>query len=164
MTYNAKTKTLVVVHGDGDQQGVSYVNPRTLNIKRRVNVGTRIHAVAYNRKRNRYVVGRLGSSAIQIRSANWKILKTIPLLEKNNYARQGIDCDDSYIYVLQSYLAARKNRILVYDWKGNFITQLFITGSLEGESLFHVGKKFTVAYNDSAYSGGTIYQTTIRIH
>lgn len=162
MAYNSKTKTLVVAHGDGDAKGVSYVNPGTLKIKKRVNVGEKIHAVAYNRKRNRYVVGLLDSYAIQIRDANWKKIKTIPILEKKNYTRQGIDCDDSYIYILQSYLAARKNRIMIYDWKGNFVTQVFTTGSLEGESLFHVGKQFTVAYNDSAYSGGAIYQTTMR--
>ncbi|HCT93143.1 MAG TPA: hypothetical protein DF613_17415 [Lachnospiraceae bacterium] len=162
VTYNAKTKTLVVVHGDGDTQKVSYVSPGTLKIKKQVNVGEAIHAVAYNRKRNRYVVGLSKSYAIQIRDANWKTLKTIPILEKKNYTRQGIDCDDSYIYILQSYLSARKNRIMVYDWKGNFVTQVFTIGSLEGESLFHVGKQFTVAYNDSAYSGGTVYQTTMR--
>lgn len=162
MTYNAKTKTLVVVHGDGDYQAVSYVNPNTLKIKQRVNVGQRIHAVAYNRKRNQYVVGSRDSYEIQIRNANWRILATFPILEKKNYTRQGIDCDDSYIYILQSYLPARKNRILVYNWNGTFITQIFTTGSLEGESLFHVGKQFTIAYNDSAYSGGAIYQTTMR--
>ena len=162
MTYNARTKTLVVAHGDGDSKRVSYVNPNTLSIKKRVKVGESVYAVAHNKKKNQYVVGLSDSCAMQIRNASWKTVKTIPILEKKGYTRQGIDCDDSYIYVLQSYLAARRNRILIYSWKGTFITQVFTTGALEGESLFHVGKQFTAAYNNGAYSGGSIYQTTVR--
>ncbi|MCD8077905.1 MAG: Ig-like domain-containing protein [Lachnospiraceae bacterium] len=160
MTY--KSGMLLIANGDGNAQTITYVSASTLKIKKTRTLSEKIYALAYNAKRKQYVVAVSGTSNLIIKDSSWKTVRTFTHLQKSGYTRQGIDCDDSYIYVLQSYLAKSKTRILVYDWKGNYVTQIQISGKLEAESLFHVGNQFIISYNDASYSGGTIRTTAMK--
>ena len=47
---------------------------------------------------------------------------------------------------------------MVYDWEGNFITQIRVRAYQEIESLFHIGDDWYIAFNAN---GSYIYKATL---
>ena len=41
-------------------------------------------------------------------------------------------------------------------------TEILLRGNREGESLFHIGKKFVIAYNDAGFNGGNVLETSLK--
>ena len=166
MTYNSKKKRLVVVHGEinghGDPKGISYINPKNLKVTKSLTLDTKVYGIGYDEKNNWYACGVAGSNRIVVKDEKFNTVSEFTVVDKRNYTRQGIDCDKSYIYILQSYLNAGRNRVLVYSWKGQYITEIQLKGSREGESLFHIGNKFIFSYNDGSYSGGGMLETAMK--
>lgn len=160
MTYDTKRKKLVVVHGSGDAKGLSLIDTKTLKIEQTVHIDTGIHGVAYSASYDRYVTA--SGDSIQIRDSNWNRESSFATARLAGYTRQGIDCEDSCIYVLQSNLTKKRTRILIYGWDGAWIHTSYLKGALEGESLFHVGHRFVLSYNTGSYLGGRIYETALR--
>ncbi len=157
-----KGNYLLVANGDGNKQTITYVGKKTLKIKKTVTLDEEVYGLTYNKKKNYFVVGVSNSNEILVKNSSWKTVRSFTALETRGYTRQGLDCDNSYIYVLQSYLSKGKTRILVYTWKGTYVTQISLSGNLEAESLFHVGNRYIVSYNDSSYGGGCIYTTAVK--
>ena len=57
------------------------------------------------------------------------------------YTRQGCDCDNNYVYFVQS---GGGNVVVVYDYEGNHIDTVPIGDSDEVENMFHVGNTYYV--------------------
>ena len=162
MTYNKKTKRLMVLHGAGDAAGVTLLNPNTLRTAGTLQLDQRVYGIAYNAERDAYAAGISGKEHVVIKNAQYETVREFDIKAPGGYTHQGMDCDSSYIYFLQSRLSASKNRILVYTWDGAYVTQITMSGRREGECLFHTGKKWVIAFNDAYYSGGGMLETALR--
>ena len=162
ITYNADKKMLVVAHSGSNPNQVSYLSPQTLKVKKTITLDNSIGNIAYCSAKKCYVTESRGSHEIQIRNKNFKIKKSFTFLSKRTYTRQGIDCDKNYIYIPQSTVGGYDNRILIYDWDGNYITTINYKSYYEIESICHIGNRFYVGYNNDCYSGGCLDQTAIK--
>ena len=162
MAYDSRRGRLMVVHGDGDQTGISFVDPKTLEIEDSVHLDSRVYGLAYDSIRDRYITAVTGKDKVEVRDSDWNILYTFKHVGKNGYTRQSLDCDKGNIYLLQSYMNKGMTRVLVYNRQGNYRLTIYISGYREAESLFHVGDRYVVTYNSTSYGGGTIYETALR--
>lgn len=69
---------------------------------------------------------------------------------KTGYTRQGCDCDDNYIYFVQS---GGNNIIVVYDYSGNHVATVPMASTDEIENIFHIGNTY---YTTMFYYGNRI--------
>lgn len=147
VAYNSKTGMLVVSHNTPNYKSLSFVNPETLELVKTIEDNElAMYGIDYNAKLDKYVVGISGGY-------NFAILDSDLHLEqiftgKNTFAtKQGITCDDSYIYFLQY----KDNLIVIYDWDGNFVRKISVRGvPSEPEGIFIINGTFYI----SAYYGG----------
>ncbi len=162
LTYNSKKKKLVAVHCEGDFTGISMISPKTLKVTGTIQLDEEVNSIAYNSAKDAYVLGVAGTDRFIIKDASFHTVREFQALEKGRYTRQGMDAEKSYIYILQSRMDDGINRVMVYTWKGQFVTEILLHGNREGESLFHIGKKFVIAYNDSGFNGGNVMETSLK--
>ncbi len=158
MAYNPDKKWLVVVKNKPYYNRVALLNASNLEVIKDVQLKEEIYCIAYNAKRRQYVVGLSGSYNFALLDEDFKVVKKFKG-ENTGYTRQGCDCDDDYIYFVQS---GGNNLLVAYDYNGNLAAKIPLTDSKEVENIFHVGKDFYVSlyyYGSSVYrlgfSGGT---------
>ncbi len=162
MAYDSKRGRLMVVHGDGDQTGISFLDPKTLEIEGSVHLDSRVYGLAYDPIRDRFITAVTGKDKVEVRDSDWNTLYTFNHVGKNGFTRQSLDCDKGNIYLLQSYMNKGTSRVLVYSRQGYYRYTIYIGGYREAESLFHVGDRYIVTYNSTSYNGGQIYETALR--
>lgn len=160
MAYDSKRRLLVVAHGTGDPTGLSLISTSTLKIVNNFHIDSSIYGVAYSSEHDLFVTA--SGDNIQIRDRNWNIVQTFRIADRSGYTWQGIDCENSCIYVLQSRLQKKMTRILIYSWDGVELHTSYLKGALEAESLFHSGERFIISYNTGSYRGGKVYETALR--
>lgn len=165
MCYDAKSKSLIVVncHGAGDENAkkITYINPKTLKKKKTKKLDQILYGVAYNNKKKRFAFGVSGTDTIVIKNRKFKTVDSFEILPLGDYTRQGIDCDNKYIYIFQSRMHRKESRMMVYTWKGKYVNTVIFYANMEAESLFHIGKRFVLSFNDPTYNGGQIYETKL---
>ena len=162
LTYNSKKKKLVVVHCEGDFTGISMISPKTLKVTETIHLDEEVNSIAYNSSKDAYVMGVAGTDRFVIKDPSFRTIGEFQALEKGSYTRQGLDAEKYYIYILQSRMDEGLNRVMVYTWNGLFVTEILLEGNREAESLFHIGKKFVIAYNDSGFNGGNVMETSLK--
>lgn len=150
LTYNAKTGKIVAVHNKPNYNTLSVIDPETLKVESQVTLDSKVYSIAYNEAADQYVVGISGTQEFQILNSNFKILKTYTGIE-TDYVHQGMDCDDKYIYFIQS--STVDNSIVVYDWDGQYVKTIKVDVPLEGESLFHAGSTYYANFHSAQYRG-----------
>lgn len=151
MTYNSDKGYLVVANNAPYYDVVTLIDPDTLAPIKDVQIKEDIYSIAYNAKRKCYVVGLSGTYDFAILDSDFKVKEKFEGV-KTGYTRQGCDCDDDYIYFVQS---GGSNVLVVYDYEGKHITDIPMTSSDEVENLFHVGKTF---YTTLFYYGNKLYR------
>ena len=70
------------------------------------------------------------------------------------YTKQGICCDDEYIY----FLYYKLNAVAIYDWDGNFVTLIYFDVLGEPENISVVNGTIYVACGESGIA--TLYKLT----
>lgn len=151
MTYNSDKDYLVVANNAPYYDVVTLIDPDTLAPIKDVEIDEEIYSIAYNAKHQCYVVGLSGTYDFALLNSDFKVIEEYEGV-KTGYTRQGCDCDDDYIYFVQS---GGKNLLVVYDYEGNHITDMPLDDSDEVENIFHIGSTF---YTSLYYYGNTLYR------
>ena len=157
MTYNPKTGLLIVVHNKPDYDTISMIDPETLEIVETRKLSRDMFCIAYNEERDQYVIGISGGYNFAILDADFNEL-AFHVAKNTGLTTQGTDCDNRYIYFPQNSKDNSINRILVYDWEGNYIDYIRVGAYQEIESMFHVGDDLYICFNAS---GGYLYKAKL---
>ena len=159
MAYNPLLNQLLVVHNKPRYTRVSFVDPETLEILDVKTMPYQIYCMAYEPSRDQYVIGISGKYDFVILDNEFKKVQRFKGVN-TGLVKQGVECDENYIYFPQCTSDATKNVIMVYDWEGNFVTQIRVKSFQEIESLFHVGDDWYITFNAS---GSYIYKATLKL-
>lgn len=152
MTYNTKTNTLVVVHGQDEGYIVTMVNPETLTVIKDVTIEKKAGAITYNPTTDTYAIGR-GGKKLHILDGDLSLVKSYDKTTTTGYTAQGMGSDDKYIYFPVS--SASNNLLEAYDWDGNKVGDIVITTIEESESLIYVNGRYYVNFN---VGGAQLYE------
>lgn len=151
MTYNSDKDYLVVANNAPYYDVITLVDPDTLAPIKDVKIDEDIYSIAYNASRDCYVVGLSGTYDFALLDSDFEVIKEFDGVD-TGYTRQGCDCDDDYIYFVQS---GGHNLLVVYDYEGNHITDIPMDDTDEVENIFHIGNTF---YTSLYYYGNTLYR------
>lgn len=151
MTYNSDKDYLVVANNAPYYDVITLIDPDTLAPIKDVKIDEEIYSIAYNAKHQCYVVGLSGTYDFALLDSDFKVIEEYEGV-KTGYTRQGCDCDDDYIYFVQS---GGNNLLVVYDYDGKHVTDISLTDSDEVENIFHIGSTF---YTSLYYYGNTLYR------
>ena len=158
ITYNPVLDQLIVVHNKPNYTFISFVDPDTLKHVAAKELPYRMYAISYEPTRDQYVVGISGTFHFAILDSNFETLAYYEGVD-TGFTKQNIDSDENYIYFSQWKGGTKGNVVMVYDWEGNFVTQIRVKGYQEIESLLHVGDEWYIAfYSDRA---SHIYRATL---
>ncbi len=175
MTYNPNKKYLVVANNAPYYDKVTLIDAESLDVIKDVQITQDIYSIAYNAERKQYAVGISGSYDYTLLGEDFKAIQDedkVKAKEKEKdeekkkemntdkvfegvdtgYTRQGCDCDDDYIYFVQS---GGKNLIVVYDYEGNHIANIPMDDTDEVENIFHVGNTY---YATMHYYGNRVHR------
>ena len=151
MTYNPDKDYIVVANNAPYYDVVTLIDPDTLDPIKDVQIKEDIYSISYNAKRKCYVVGLSGTYDFALLDSDFKVTDKFTGV-KTGYTRQGGDCDDDFIYFVQS---GGNNLLVVYDYSGEHITDIPMSVSDEVENLFHIGNNF---YTTVYYYGSKLYR------
>ncbi|MDP4153865.1 MAG: hypothetical protein Q8865_10600 [Bacillota bacterium] len=155
LTYNSKTNQIVAVHNKPKYTTISFIDPNTLEVLSSSQIKDNIYSIGYNAKTDQYVIGVSDGYNFKVLNSDFSIAASYTG-QVTNYTRQGGDCDENYIYFIQS--GKSDNIIVVYDWNGKYIKSVKVPISSEGENIFHIGSVFYTGYNTSK---GAVYKTQL---
>ena len=160
MGYNSKTNKLLVSHNTGAVKDVSIVNPDTLTIEETFSLEYGIYGIAYNEKRDCYVVGISGASSFAILDSNFVELG---YYEGNDIdlANQSVSCDDNYIYVGNSGVTTNPGMevVKIYNWMGEYQGIFRVDSVSEQEAFIPInGKNYITFFTGN---GGRVYEIDI---
>ena len=163
LTYNSKTKQLVVCHGTGAYYKVSLINVDSLQIVETKELASPVYCIDYNSTYDCYVVGVANNHYLYILNSDFEIVKqygTQYHIDPKYHTQpagistispQGMASDDQCIYYLFSYMSADyeyKHVITVFDWYGNYMTEIeFQLENIEPEAISVVDDTIYVMYN-----------------
>lgn len=132
MCYCSKDGLLYIAHSSSTSI-VYKVDPSTLAVVDTINVGASIWGIAYSSVDDVFLLGNVGSAYISVYTYEFNFMYRIkPYNPFSGLVRQGIACDDNYIYVAldNAYGTVLGNeygsRIMVYTYNGMFIKSIFI--------------------------------------
>lgn len=158
MCYNSRENILVVPSMVGTT--LSIIDPDTLTLLRQVNatVDGTPYAIAYNAQRDRYCIAAGGK--LNICDTEFKCVSTLDMQSTTGYIGQGMDADDTYIYMPLSRDSSKgtdDNIIIVYTWQDGFKRIVHLATPMESETLMNWEGKYYINFN----SGGCkIYDLT----
>ncbi len=159
LTYNAKRGQIVAIHNKPNNQLLSFIDPETLEVVETIKLDMRMYAIGYCEARDQYVVGLSGGFQHVILDAEFNVLDFVMGVD-TGLVRQGVDCDEKYIYFPQCAENNSVNQIVVYDWEGNHVNTVKVSAFQEIESMFHVDDTTYIAFNAS---GGYIYRAAMKV-
>lgn len=158
LTYNSKTNQIIAVHNKPNYNMISFIDPDTLEVVETRKLDIRMYCIAYCEERDQYVVGLSGGFQHVILDSDFNVVDFV-MGKDTGLVKQGVDCDDKYIYFPQCAENNSANQIVVYDWEGNFINTIKISAFQEVESMFHVGDETYIAFNAA---GGYVYRAEMK--
>ena len=158
LTYNPKTNRIIAVHNKPNYNMLSFIDPETLEVVDTKKLDIRMYCIAYCEERDQYVVGLSGGYQHVILDAEFNVVDFVTG-QDTGLVKQGVDCDDKYIYFPQCEENNFLNQIVIYDWEGEYVNTVRISAYQEVESLFHVGDEVYISFNAS---GGYIYRAKLK--
>lgn len=162
MAYNKKEDYIVIANNAPDYNIVTFLDPDSLEIIGTKKIKYKIYSIAYNEKRDQYVVGISGTYDFAILDSSFKLVKKYKGYN-SGYLRQGADCDDDYLYFVQS--GGGGNIVVIYNWKGKLVDTVAVDKALEIENIFHVKNTFYITlhhYGNFVYRIGLNDKTAIK--
>ena len=149
LVFNTKKNELYAVYLDQPHsKKLVNIDPDTLEIIGEVELSFPFYAVSYNETRDQYAFGLGGDYTIVLTDSDFKYLKLLPGVN-TGLTRQGMDCDDQYIYFLHWDSKNHKSQMMVYDWEGHHINTIKINNYSEVESMFHIGDDYYITFLSS---------------
>lgn len=149
LTYNDKTKKIILAHGQTQGKILTPIDAETLNVESDINITVGSGAIAYCKSKDQYAISQ-GGTSLHIADGNLKALKSYTRTDKTGYTAQGMGCDDKYIYFPMSKTGV-DNVLVAYDWNGKFVKTMTIPVVMESESMFTLGDNYYVCF----YCGGS---------
>lgn len=158
ITYNSKLDCLLVVHNAPFANLLSYIDPDTLEWIDTFTIDEFIYSIAYNAKKEQYVIGLSGGQSFKILDENFQAVTDAftPSDLSKGFTTQGVSCDDDYIY----FALYNPNTIMVYDWDGNFVSKLDIDLNVEDWEV----ENLTVDHGEIHFMGARLGQQTAHIY
>lgn len=154
ITYNPRTGKLVAVHCYGRPNDVSFIDPETLEITDTREYFHSVYGIAYNPARDQYVMAIRGGYDFAIFDSQFELLRYVKGVD-TRFVKQGIDCDDNYIY----FATSEENAIVCYDWTGQYRGVFAVKGcDREAENIFHRDDQWYMAYYLGGHQGGCVYR------
>lgn len=158
ITYNPVLNQLIAVHNKPNYTYLSFIDPETLEVVSTRVMPYRMFSISYEPVRNQYVIGISGTYHFVILDAEFNELAYCKGVD-TGFTKQNADSDENFIYFSQWKGGSKGNVIMVYDWEGNFVTQIRVKSYQEIESLLHVGDKWYITcYSERA---AHIYEATL---
>ena len=155
MTYNPNENVILVANNTPNFNIISIVDPDTLKVIGHQKIKYKIYSISYSPKYDRYVVGISGTYNFAILDSNFKKIEVFKGY-KSGYTRQGSDCDDNYLYFVQS--GGGGNLLVIYDWSGRLVDTVGIDKALEIENIFHVKNSIFITFH---HYGNFVYRIGI---
>ena len=154
VTYNSKLGLLVVSHNAPNLNSLSYVDPQTLElVKTMPDMEVPMYGIAYHAPTDRYLAGISLCYDMAILDQDLKLLQRFDGVD-TGYVKQGIDCDDDFLYFLQF----RKNCIVIYDWDGHYIRTVDIENlAEESEAMYRKDGQWYLNSYVSRGQGSRLY-------
>lgn len=158
MGYNSKTHKLVVAHNKPEYEKISVIDPETLEVERVVTIDRAIQSIAYNEKRDQYVVRMSGNWNFAILDADFKEVSYHKTGVRTPLGSQCMTCDDDYIYLLDSGVTKMPGYecITVYNWEGKYLGVYRIPSMQETEALIICGDTYYLTFFNG--SGTRVYK------
>lgn len=153
LAYDPKNHRLVVSHCDIVPDQVSLVDPDTLEITEVRTIPQRHYSITYNATYGMYVVGKSKTYDLVLLDNNFEPIKLLP--GEDGHVKQGLECDDEYIYFFQT--GVRNNWIFVYGWDGKYYGKIPVPMVGESENLFVWEDGFIGAFNNNEDHSADIY-------
>ena len=180
MAYNTKEKRLIVANNYAGSDILTILDPEKLEATGTVEVRRaktaqeklqnpsdtktykvlNVYSIAYQEAQNRYIVGLSGSYNFAVLDEKFNVIKQYRGVN-TGYTRQGCDCDDKYIYFIQS---GTDNIVILYDYEGKYVKTVTLDHNHEAENIFHVDKDFYLTlhyYGNSVQRAGFSEKTQI---
>lgn len=159
ITYDSKNNRLVIVHNNPKFKTLTFVDPNTLE---EIDVYEeklpfKAYSIAYNKTKDQYVMGESGTERTIILDSNFNSIRDFEGISKGAFEHQGMECDDSYIYYIQSK-ENDYNRLLIYNWQGGLEKNLPIKQTAEGENVFFRGNELYIGF---VADGGTVMRANL---
>ena len=156
LAYNPRTGLLACVHCYGMPNDISFIDPATLEIVQTKEYYHSVYGIAYNNTYDRYVMAIRGGYDFAIFSGGFELLRYVKGID-TRFVKQGIDCDDDYIYFVNS----GRNALICYTWEGRYCGAFAVRGCrLEAENIFHRGNEWYMAFNAGGGRGGCVYRVS----
>ena len=157
IAYDPYHHRLIVSWCDIEPDKVAVVDPDTLELLETKQIPQRHFSIAYCPERHRYVAGKSRTYDLALLDDEFTPVALLPGVE--GYVKQGLECDDRYIYFFQTGIDA--NWIFVCDWDGALIHKISVPMVGESENLFVRGDKLICAFTDKDAGELTVYEAAL---
>ena len=155
LTFDTKHNRLIVAHGLKENHYLTIVDPETLAVIEKVEIGPSGSSISYNPWLDCYAMGE--GYKIDFMDANFNLIKSVTRkdYDQQGYVNQGMGSDQHYIYLPLSYSDKTKNLIAVFDWEGNQVKEIPLPEEHESESFFVVGDDYYITFYHNGKDAGT---------
>ena len=160
LTYNSITNEIAVIHNKPGARKISILDPATLTEKRVITLSFDVFSIAFDPTTGDYLLGisggyniaRVSGEDLDQRIATYAGVNT-------GSTKQGMDCDGTYIYCVQS----TSNNLAIYTVDGTYVGSYALPeGVGTAQSICHVGNTFYIGYDNSS-AGGMLYAVTVTV-
>jgi glutamine cyclotransferase len=155
LTFDTKNNRLIVAHGLAESHFLTIVDPETLTVIERVEIGPSGSSISYNPYTNTYAMGE--GYKVDYMDENFNLIKTFSRrdYDQSGYVNQGMGSDEHYLYFPVSHSTKTKNLIIVFDWNGNQIKEVSLPEQHESQSIFTVGDDYYITFYHNGKDAGT---------
>jgi len=158
MTYNGKTRQILLAHNTPEATKLSLYDADTLTLVETVTLDFNFFSIAYDSAKDCYYAGISSTYALAVLNADFERIGTYGGYN-SGYTKQGMSCENGYIYCIQS----ATNSISLYRNDGCFLGQFALpVAENSAQSICRIGNTFYIGYNVSA-AGGILYTATITV-
>ena len=157
IAYDPKHRRLIISWCDIEPDKVAVVDPDTLELLETKQIPQRHFSIAYCAEKGRYVAGKSRTYDLVLLDDDFQPVELLPGVE--GYVKQGLECDEHYIYFFQTGTDA--NWIFVFDWEGNLMHKISVPMVGESENLFVRGDRLICAFTDKENNQLTVYEAAL---
>lgn len=152
MTYNSKTNQLLVIHCYVNTNRISVIDADTMEFVESFDIDYGMFSICYNESRDQYVIGIKSTYDFAILDSDFKMVNNFIGVDPG-YTKQGMDCDDDYIY----FVMYEDNSLLCYNWNGVYCGCYRLKGlPQESEAMFNTNGNYYVTFYQGGHMGGRV--------
>lgn len=156
LTFDNENSRIVVAHGQSEGKTLTMVDSNTLKKTEDVSITVGSGAITYEPSRKNYAISQ-GGTTLYVTDPGFKVLRSFTRSDKTGYTAQGMGSDPDYIYFPMSKTGT-DNKLVTYDWEGNYIGIITVNITLESESMFSCNGKYYVNFYAGSSKGAVLYR------